>query len=481
MNYSHYQQAIFDEVANGDQHVVVLARAGSGKTTTIVEAISRIPQGKSAIFVAFNKHIADELKRRGVNACTLNSFGFKMFRQGCSTRSRINAKKTGNILKYKIFHLDTASTQMKKKCFKCIYAVTRLVGLLKSHAIPQTKVSEVYEDFAAKHGIDIPELDDFLGILEQTYAEGIEQKSVIDFDDQLFLPIYMNLPIEQYDYVFVDEAQDLNPVQIELIKRMALKGRVIAVGDDFQAIYGFRGADPEAIQNIINSLNAKTLPLSICYRCPKLVVQEAQKIVEDIEWHEDASDGVVKEIEQEEFEKLADDGDYVLCRTTAPLVTNCLKFIRNHRKATVKGREIGQQLVGLLNKITENTGLDIKRFLVSLDQYASDETAKFRKRGKDAEIMALQDRVDTISALAHNAEFVYDLHTRIGQIFSDNVEGVVFCTIHRCKGLEAKKIFILKPELLPHPMAKQEWQQKQERNLKYVAITRAQGELYWVL
>ncbi len=108
------------------------------------------------------------------------------------------------------------------------------------------------------------------------------------------------------------------------------------------------------------------------------------------------------------------------------------------------------------------------------------ETEKFRKRGRDAEIMALHDRVDTINALAHNAEIVDDLHKRITQIFSDNVEGIVFCTIHRAKGLESQKIFILKPELLPHPMAKQEWQQKQERNLKYVAITRAQGELYWV-
>ncbi len=480
MNYSYYQETIFDEIANGKGHVVVKARAGSGKTTTIVEAISRIPKTKSTIFVAFNKHIATELQNRGVNACTLNSFGFKMFRQGCAKRTKINVKKTANILKYKIFNLAMASKETKTKCFKCIYAVTKLIGLMKSHAVDPKDVKNVYEDLSVKHGIDIPEYDDFLHILTQTYLIGIEQKNVIDFDDQLFLPIYMDLPIEQYDYVFVDEAQDLNPVQIELVKRMGKDGRVIAVGDEYQAIYGFRGADPDAIDNIIAGLNAKTLPLSICYRCPKLVVQEAQKIVPDIEWHDDAEIGIVEQIDLESFEKLADDGDYVLCRTTAPLVKSCLMFIRNHRKATVKGREIGQQLAGLIEKITEDRSADIQRFLESLNQYASDETDKLKKRGRDAEIMALQDRVDTISALSHNAETVDDLHLRIAQIFSDNVSGIVFCTIHRAKGLEAKRIFILKPELLPHPMAKQPWQQKQERNLKYVAVTRSQGELYWV-
>jgi len=222
MNYSHLQEAIFDEVANGEGHVVVLARAGSGKTTTIVEAISRIPEGKSAIFVAFNKHIADELKRRGVNACTLNSFGFKTFKQAQPGYVKVNAKKTGNILKYKIFAIDNATKDQKTKCFKCIYAVTKLIGLFKAHAIGSGEVDKFYEDLAVKHGIEIPEYDDFLQILAETYSAGIDQRNVIDFDDQLFLPIHLDLPVEQYDYVFVDEAQDLNPVQIELIKCMVV-------------------------------------------------------------------------------------------------------------------------------------------------------------------------------------------------------------------------------------------------------------------
>jgi DNA helicase-2/ATP-dependent DNA helicase PcrA len=56
----------------------------------------------------------------------------------------------------------------------------------------------------------------------------------------------------------------------------------------------------------------------------------------------------------------------------------------------------------------------------------------------------------------------------------------LFMTIHKSKGLENNTIFILHPELLPHPAATQEWQMQQESNLKYVAITRAIENLIWV-
>jgi superfamily I DNA/RNA helicase len=57
---------------------------------------------------------------------------------------------------------------------------------------------------------------------------------------------------------------------------------------------------------------------------------------------------------------------------------------------------------------------------------------------------------------------------------------VVLGTVHRTKGLEADRVWVLKPELIPHPMAKAGWQQDQERNLAYVAVTRSKRELYWV-
>jgi len=66
----------------------------------------------------------------------------------------------------------------------------------------------------------------------------------------------------------------------------------------------------------------------------------------------------------------------------------------------------------------------------------------------------------------------------IEQIFSDNGKaGVKLSSVHRAKGLEANVVWILCPDLMPHPKAEQPWEQEQEMNLKYVAITRAKREL----
>ena len=92
-----------------------------------------------------------------------------------------------------------------------------------------------------------------------------------------------------------------------------------------------------------------------------------------------------------------------------------------------------------------------------------------------------RDQAETLLCiLDHCEQDPKKIAFQIEKIFTDNVEGIVFCTIHKAKGLEAKNIFILNPELLPHPMAKRDWQIEQEMNLKYVAITRSLDTLTWV-
>src|ERR1700690_3946522 len=97
--WSPQQKAVFENVANGTGHTVVLARAGSGKTTTIVEAFNHVPEGASVLMIAFNKSIATELQSRapaGVEVSTLHSFGLKaIMRQG---PARIDNDKMDRIL-----------------------------------------------------------------------------------------------------------------------------------------------------------------------------------------------------------------------------------------------------------------------------------------------------------------------------------------------------------------------------------------------
>lgn len=478
MEFSKFQKDIFDFIEYGAGNAFVEAVAGSGKTTSIVKGLDFIPITKSILFLAFNKSIADELASRVPMHClakTFNSFGSGIVNRALGFR-KLNTWKTSNALAEVLgWSRDTKDKDLTKKFYTFKNCTVRLVGLYKA-IYPQPFDLET---IAERYDVELPSQDnypDFKDIFEATLGRDIQNKREIDFNDQIFLPIYLNLKLPKYDFVFVDEAQDLNPVQIELVKRLKDQGaRVIAVGDRHQAIYGFRGADVMAVENLIIQLEAKILPLSICYRCPKKVVELAKEDVPQIESSPDAPEGEINVINTKDFKVKVAAKDYVLCRVTAPLVQNCLEQIRMGKKATVRGREIGDNLIALIDKICgNNQGMPIIRFCELMTAYAENESAKLRAKEKDAELAAFEDKIATINCLTENVTLLSQVITTIENIFKEDAEGIVFSTIHKAKGLQAPTIWIIRPELLPHPMAKKPEQRVQEYNLRYVARTRSQ-------
>lgn len=483
---------------DGKKNCVVEAVAGSGKTTTIVQGLEHCPKvlktdwmgvetltDPKVLFVAFNKHIAEELARRVpkyVTASTLNSVGWSICRQN-SPGVQMDVKKTENILRT-IFSTDNDD---ERKIFYAIKnQVSKMVGLLKALMIfTEIEANQQFIAIADKYDVEIPELKevDFQETVISIWKRAITNVKYMDFDDQIHAPVYHNWAFPEYDWVFGDEAQDWSPVQIELVRRLGHHGRIVAVGDRHQSIYGFRGADPDAIPNIIRDLDATVLPLSICYRCPDSVIAQAREIVPHIENPENnpKGAGVVKTVTTEDFESQIRDGDYVLCRTTAPLVKRCLRQIRLGKKATVKGKDIGAGLVNLLTSLAKSDRTSVGDFLESLAQYRASQIEKLTKAGREQEASNVEDRCDTLEVLAIECNTTGEIARRIDQVFSDTATtGIIFMTGHRCKGLEAKRIFFLRPDLCPHPKSKKEWQVIQESNLRYVIITRSMAEFYYV-
>jgi ATP-dependent exoDNAse (exonuclease V) beta subunit len=277
----------------------------------------------------------------------------------------------------------------------------------------------------------------------------------------IWLPMQLDMDFPQYDFVFVDEAQDLNYAQICFIKKLG--GRKVIVGDRKQAIYGFRGADSTAM----DLFKGAQLPLSICYRCPKSVVIEAQKIVPQIEYSDLQIVGSISDVSDPEYCS----GDFVLCRTNAPLVGACLDVIRSGKKAVIKGRDIGDNLVKLVKDLAnpiDNIDTLKERLYDWLTKRCSETKYEAKK-------IMYNDKSDTILALCEGCKCVSEVISKIETIFSDTLTGVVFSTIHKAKGLEADNIYILRPDLLPHPRGG-----NQEMNLKYVAITRAKKNLFFI-
>jgi DNA helicase-2/ATP-dependent DNA helicase PcrA len=489
MELSKYQNSIINFAKESNRNLCVVARAGSGKTFTIKRVAREFPSYANILFVAFNKHIADALKKdlpANVQAATLNAFGWRICMSGVrGINKKVDAYKTESI--YKTFFNMNEKVE-RSEFYGTKNQVSRLVSLFKANTMLEIPAFNEVMDIADRYGIDIGDDAAKIEMVRQVYAKCLQYHTIMDFDDQVFMPIYLDLPVPTYDAVIVDESQDLNPIQQELVIKAGK--RIICVGDDRQAIYGFRGADPKSMDNMREKLNAEVLPLSICYRCPKKVVQLAQTIVPDIEWAPDAKEGTVENVKREIFERDAKDGDYVLCRTTAPLVSTCLKFIREGRKAVVRGRDIGQQLMQLVNKVSTDQYQPIERFRDSLNQYRNAQLERLQRAEREAEIIALNDRVDTVLVLVERCSRVGEIQAQVDQIFADErtladgtvikLQGTVFCTVHKAKGLEAEVIWIIEPKLMPHPAAKTDEQKLQEQNLKYVAITRSLDKLFFV-
>lgn len=483
-NWTKYQKDIFNFVETGTGNATVEAVAGSGKTTTILAALSYTPANAKVAFVAFNKRIADELAQRAparVSVRTLHSLGMK------NVRSVIKSLKVQESKNYQIFKGMLSNQELsdtfKAKIKNSYSDIANLVSLLKATLLEPTAANLEY--LSDRYGINLngSQAEIFAAATEM-FANSIKmaKDGIIDFDDMIYLPAVGIAPCEKFDIFFVDEAQDLNKAQIQFVlNSMADGGRVIAVGDRAQSIYGFRGADTEAIPNLIAALDATTLPLSTCYRCPKSHIELAKDLVPQIEAAPNAIDGYVGQIKFSELVEHTEPGDLVMCRTNAPLVKPAFELIRRGIKAIILGRDIGKGLTDLVNKISKVERINtLAELLYSLAEYRDREVSKLIAAKKNTRAANLEDQVETIVNLAWGAETIEDLLKRIDTVFSDTVEGVVFSSIHKAKGTQADRTFILRPDLMPHPMAKNDWEMDQELNIKYVALTRAKKEMYFV-
>jgi superfamily I DNA/RNA helicase len=477
---STYQQAVIDWVQTHVDNVgsmaalIVEAVAGSGKTFTIVKAAGLIPASAKSVFLAFNKKIADELGNKlpdHVESKTLNALGWGLCKWRMGKHLTIDRNKT----------YDLIDKLLPEEAREVKAELLNIMGKAKSHGLIPSGMrtpSGTYEatddrwiELMRRYDVDPNGCgeDVFIRWANIILKAGLEEQNVLDFDDQLYMPVALDLAAWGYDWIIIDEAQDVSHVQRTLLQKFLKRnGRLIAVGDSRQAIYGFRGADSQSLANIGRVFKAETLPLSISYRCPRKVVEVAQQFVPHIECSDTAEDGEVLSPQDWAIES----------RTTAPLIELAYKCIAEGKKVHVMGREIGKGLINVIKKAAGKRVTTIEDFRPKLDRW---QERMVRKAEKDeAKIAAIQDKVDCINILAAGLTTIKELTDAIEAIFSDSVQGTTLATVHKAKGLEAPRVFILNPDSMPSRWARQEWQLEQERNLQYVAVTRALETLVYL-
>lgn len=521
MNYTKEQNDILSNIIlEKDKHYTINALAGTGKTF-ILEKLSYKFENehplKSSLMLSFSR--ADKLEAEKRFAST-------------------TVCKTSNALGYQAYRSLTHNnkpnlwTGKNRDCFKALKlpyksdfkSFTSILGILKSNLIYSSRTNDkefktgkaltlsTFSEIALEHGFDFTPYTDLeafelvdtaldisfdwaMGFFDKYPREGKNNTNhYIDFDDQIYIPLLLAEErfFPKYDIIFLDEAQDLALLQHELLRRVTQPwSNIIIVGDPNQAIYGFRGADSDSFSKLVEEYQTKSFPLSTNFRCDLSIIEEAKRIVPEILPMEGKPQGHVQTIAEETL--LATDipaGSAILCRLNKPLFSLFFPLLKQGRQVRLLGNDIGKGLASILSKKTRNN--------VELRQIAQDllgwkyetidkieERKSLSKQSKSSAAFAIQqveDKYECLLIVLKATGSKQAALKALEEMFDTTEEPeIVLSTIHKMKGREYDNIYYLQHLLPPHILALiSESQQIQEKNLRYVAITRARHNLTYV-
>jgi superfamily I DNA/RNA helicase len=284
----------------------------------------------------------------------------------------------------------------------------------------------------------------------------------------------------------ISHLDSTSPCQLEMVLSCKHpEGRILFVGDPYQAIYGFAGADSASIEKIAKRTQAVSLPLSICYRCPKSHIELARAIVPHIQPRPDAIEGIIREVKENELHKHIQQGDLVISRLNSPLVTLGLSLVVKGIPVKFGSDELCNELIKIVYDLIDKKNFVMSQFGKSLNNLQRDRERQSEQKNDRGKQNNLKDKIDMIRQCyfaAEDIETPEDLVKEIEGLFSKSQNGNInLSTIHRAKGLEADRVFIYHPHKLPLTRSgQQDWERKQEQHLHYVALTRAKQELWYI-
>jgi ATP-dependent DNA helicase UvrD/PcrA len=476
VDWSDEQKAIFAWFESGKGNLIVQARAGTGKTTTIKQAFTFAPEQGELLYAVFNKknqkEAAEKITDARVSVRTLHSLGFWFIKNVWS-----NAQPDDNVEFARI--ADVCGEDLPEDVSGVI---ARLVGFCKNLFVSVPDINAVLEvmdsrnlavsDELAKDWPDAKIAQAAIGALNATLERDAAGR--VSFNDMVWLPVAAGWVKPTFELVVVDEAQDMNMPQLMMAER-ACKGRVCVVGDNRQAIYGFRGAASDGMHLMKQRLNAAELGLTTTYRCPKSVVALAQEIVSDYSAAPAAPEGEVVATSLPQVMESLTVGDAVLSRLNAPLMGVALSLLRRGIPARIEGRDIGKQLVAMVKKMRAKSVPD---FLRKVSAWSEKQAARITASGGrhvQSKIELVNDQAATLTTVADGCKNVDEVIARITNLFEDSDKArrpaVVCSSVHKAKGLEWNRVVLVAETF------KNRHKSEEEANIYYVAVTRAKRTL----
>lgn len=460
-------------------HVGISAYAGCGKTTTILGVLRVLKLSKKVKFFAFSNLIASELKDKvhsGVNVSTVHSAGFGVLKENCDKVTIKESKVVGYVAKY-------AHKTIKEKKNAFIYSVT---DLLLKHKMTLKEYSDVeLAKTVERYSINLsPHLFKDVRAVQKTIDDynkrNIGGNISIDFSDMVTLPLLYNLEFKKFDVVFFDEAQDMGECHKRiLLNSLKENGRFVVVFDKRQNIFGFASADVRVLEALLEEKSAKIFPLSFSFRCSKEVVKHCGGVYDGFQAFPTNQEGTVR---NGSVKDIGLDGDAVLCRNTKPLFDVYVDLISRDIACYVKGREFGEELTKMLKKYKGgsifDTANNLDNVLYEVEQNLIGYGVSKPKRNK--KYIEEYEKVVILKKLLQLSGTVAETSRKVLKIFTNSSKGIPLMTIHKSKGLEFNRVFIMRDDLLPSRYAESKDDMIQERNLDWVKRSRAKKDLIYI-
>lgn len=480
-------------------NLIVQALAGTGKTTTIKQGVNRmnwepmkigfVPSDEQEAVIqammleghpgrmhltSFSSDAVEQLKiglPTGVTASSVYGMGLSAAkRKGMAA----HIDKQGG--KYYRLMADFMGGRWKGE--DEFPGLTRLAVKLCEKARLELRRSVTAEDVSClcdHYSIEIEvSLEKVTDAVNFLLKRGLEVTDSFDYTDMVWIPLMRFLVQKEYDHLIVDEYQDMGLAQQEMCYRVAR--RIMAIGDQNQAIYGFMSADVAATETFRIALSrtargVRIFSMTLTRRCAKEIVRYANSVLDTgLEPLSDAQEGKVDFTTTGCFDvRSVGPTDMVICPTNAPLISLMFKMDKAGKKSYVRKSDVvdsmKEYVVGFNKGIVEFRLATKRRW----DQYAE---------GKSRAMRALRDRFECLHTFAMNCATVDEVNKMLILRFAeDNRKGVTrLSTVHRAKGLEAKRVVFWEYNRCG-AFAEKSWEKVEATNLRYVGATRAAEEL----
>ena len=485
--------------------IVCKAVAGAGKTATSLDVYNVLTTdlaGQFIQFVAFNVKAKDEMIARGVDpkhAKTLNGLGHANLSRYARNRGLKLDVQDG----LKVINLLRQTDPDLAKIAPARRFAKKLIDFVKAHGLKtfdRTTLEGLADHYEAFIDLTYEECEDqynmTLDTLESKTYDWVGQTMVannrvpesgdwvIDFNDQVYLPVVLGIRCFENDLLVVDEAQDLSLANKRLVDRCLKKnGVLVLVGDDFQCIYAWRGCEVDGLsKTLARPLDVKASPLTYNWRSGKQIIEFAQTICPDIQCG-NGKEAVVETKKIEDFDVLKLEGDTaVLSRLRAPLVSYAIELLKADKPFTFQFSL--KFLIDTIKQIAESD-LSIRAFKRRLAVYVDKKRELYQQQDADSALEDLEDfaaimatileKVTTTDKVADLIAYIKDLDRRIRE--SDG--SLCLSTIHGSKGLEWETTYIIGYAEIGNRATK-DWKVTEARNLRFVAATRAKTNLIFL-